>query len=70
MPDLDRVGPGQSAQPGGAPGERLVRLALGRVPQDASDLDEQVGPTSGELAECVTVAASSALVRQVSDRVA
>jgi len=40
-----------AAEPGGLADERLIRLALACALEDPDDLGQQVGATSGELAE-------------------
>ena len=46
-----RVGPGQPAQPRGAPGERFVEFALACALEEAGHLGQQVGPTACERLE-------------------
>ena len=45
------VGSGQAAQPGGRPGQRLVRLALRCPLEDPGHLGQQIGPAVGQRAE-------------------
>ena len=45
------VGACLAAQPRGLPGERLVKLSLGRALEDPGNLGQQVGPAAGQLAE-------------------
>jgi len=45
------VGSCQAAQPRGAPGQRLVELALGRPLEDPRHLGQQVTPAAGQCAE-------------------
>jgi hypothetical protein len=43
--------PGEPAQGGGLPGERLIVPALGRALEDAGHLGQEVGPAAGKVAE-------------------